>query len=119
MSATCVQRTIEAVWRMESAKIIARLARMLNQVGIAEELAHDALVSALEQWPTSGVPDNPAAWLMTAAKHRALEGVGRRRARARPPESIAHEAPLTGSTAKDPEEAADDDIGNDLLRLMF
>ena len=104
---------------MESAKIIARLARMLNQVGIAEELAHDALVSALEQWPTSGVPDNPAAWLMTAAKNRALDELRRRKVLERTHESIAHEAPLTGSTAKDPEEAADDDIGNDLLRLMF
>ena len=59
MSGTSIQRTIEAVWRMESAKIIARLARMLKQVGLAEELAHEALVSALEQWPTTGVPDNP------------------------------------------------------------
>jgi len=104
---------------MESAKIIARLARMLNQVGIAEEFAHDALVSALEQWPTSGVPDNPAAWLMTAAKNRALDELRRRKVLERTHESIAHEAPLIGSTAKDPEEAADDDIGNDLLRLMF
>jgi len=104
---------------MESAKIIARLARMLNQVGIAEELAHDALVSALEQWPTSGVPDNPAAWLTTAAKNRALDELRRRKVLERTHESIAHEAPLIGSTAKDPEEAADDDIGNDLLRLMF
>jgi RNA polymerase sigma-70 factor, ECF subfamily len=119
MSATSLQRTIEAVWRMESAKIIARLARMLNQVGIAEELAHDALVSALEQWPTSGVPDNPGAWLMTTAKNRALDELRRRKVLERTHESIAHEAPLTGSTAKDPEEAADDDIGNDLLRLMF
>jgi RNA polymerase sigma factor (sigma-70 family) len=119
MSATCIQRTIEAVWRMESAKIIARLARMLNQVGIAEEFAHDALVSALEQWPTSGVPDNPGAWLMTAAKNRALDELRRRKVLERTHESIAHEAPLIGSTAKDPEEAADDDIGNDLLRLMF
>jgi RNA polymerase sigma-70 factor (ECF subfamily) len=119
MSAPCIQRTIEAVWRMESAKIIARLARMLNQVGIAEELAHDALVSALEQWPTSGVPDNPGAWLMTAAKNRALDELRRRKVLERTHQSIAHEAPLIGSTAKDPEEAADDDIGNDLLRLMF
>ena len=119
MSATCIQRTIDAVWRMESAKIIARLARMLNQVGIAEEFAHDALVSALEQWPTSGVPDNPGAWLMTAAKNRALDELRRRKVLERTHESIAHEAPLMGSTAKDPEAAADDDIGNDLLRLMF
>jgi RNA polymerase sigma factor (sigma-70 family) len=119
MSATCTQRTIEAVWRMESAKIIARLARMLNQVGIAEELAHDALVSALEQWPTTGVPDNPAAWLMTAAKNRALDELRRRKVLERTRDSIAHEAPLIGSGGQDPEEAADDDIGNDLVRLMF
>jgi RNA polymerase sigma factor (sigma-70 family) len=119
MPATNIRRTIEAVWRMESAKIIARLARMLNQVGLAEEFAHDALVSALEQWPTTGVPDNPAAWLMTAAKNRALDELRRRKVLERTHESIAHEAPLIGSAAKDPEEAADDDIGNDLLRLMF
>ena len=104
---------------MESAKIIARLARMLKQVGLAEELAHDALVTALEQWPTTGIPDNPGAWLMTAAKNRALDELRRRKVLERTHESIAHEAPLIGSTAKDPEEAADDDIGNDLLRLMF
>jgi len=104
---------------MESAKIIARLARMLNQVGIAEEFAHDALVSALEQWPTTGVPDNPGAWLMTAAKNRALDELRRRKVLERTHESLVHEAPLTGSAGKDPEEAADDDIGNDLLRLMF
>jgi RNA polymerase sigma-70 factor, ECF subfamily len=119
MSATSIQRTIEAVWRMESAKIIARLARMLNQVGLAEEFAHDALVIALEQWPTTGVPDNPGAWLMTAAKNRALDELRRRKVLERTHESIAHEAPLIGSAGKDPEEAADDDIGNDLLRLMF
>ena len=104
---------------MESAKIIARLARMLNQVGIAEEFAHDALVSALEQWPTTGVPDNPAAWLTTAAKNRALDELRRRKLLERTHESIAHEAPLIGSPGQGPEEAADDDIGNDLIRLMF
>jgi RNA polymerase sigma factor (sigma-70 family) len=119
MSEACIQRTIEAVWRMESAKIIARLARMLNQVGIAEELAHDALVSALEQWPATGVPRNPGAWLMAAAKNRALDELRRRKVLERAHESIAHEAPLIGSAGQDPEEAADDDIGNDLIRLMF
>jgi RNA polymerase sigma-70 factor (ECF subfamily) len=119
MSGACIQRTIEAVWRMESAKIIARIARMLNQVGLAEEFAHDALVSALEQWPTTGVPDNPGAWLMTAAKNRALDELRRRKLLERTHQSIAHEAPLVGSVGKGPEEAADDDIGNDLLRLMF
>ena len=104
---------------MESAKIIARLARMLKQVGLAEELAQDALVSALEQWPTTGVPDSPAAWLMTTAKNRALDELRRRKLFERSQESIAHEAPLLGSAGKRPEEAADDDIGDDLVRLMF
>jgi RNA polymerase sigma-70 factor, ECF subfamily len=119
MSEASIQRTIEAVWRMESAKIIARLARMLNQVALAEEFAQDALVSALEQWPANGIPDNPAAWLMTTAKNRALDELRRRKVLERTHESIAHEAPLIGSVGQDPEEAAEDDIGNDLLRLMF
>jgi len=119
MSETRIQRTIEAVWRMESAKIIARLARMLNQVGIAEEFAQDALVSALEEWPASGVPNNPGAWLMTTAKNRALDELRRRKLLERTHESIAHEAPLIGSVGQNPEDAADDDIGNDLIRLMF
>jgi RNA polymerase sigma-70 factor (ECF subfamily) len=115
----CIQRTIEAVWRMESAKIIARLARMLQQVGLAEEFAQDALVSALEQWPSAGVPDNPGAWLMTTAKHRALDELRRRKLLERTHESIVHEAPAIGAAGKDPQEAADDDIGDDLVRLMF
>jgi RNA polymerase sigma factor (sigma-70 family) len=118
MSAS-VQRTIAAVWRMESAKIIARLARMLNQVGIAEEFAHDALVSALEQWPAVGIPDNPAAWLMTAAKNRALDELRRRKVHERSHQTIAREAPLLGSGAADPSAEADEDIGDDLIRLMF
>jgi len=104
---------------MESAKIIARLARMLKQVGLAEELAHEALVSALEQWPTTGVPDKPGAWLMTAAKNRAFDELRRRKLLERSHESIAHEAALLGSAGEDPSEAADDDIGDDLVRLMF
>ena len=72
-----VRNTVEAVWRMESAKIIAKLARMLRDVGLAEELAQDALVTALEQWPVSGVPDNPGAWLMVTAKNRALDQLRR------------------------------------------
>jgi predicted RNA polymerase sigma factor len=72
-----VRRTIDAVWRMESAKVIASLARMLHDVGLAEELAQDALVTALEQWPKTGVPDSPGAWLMTTAKHRAIERLRR------------------------------------------
>src|SRR6201985_423086 len=111
-----IQRTIEAVWRMESAKIMAKLTRMLRQIGLAEEFAQDALVSALEQWPKTGVPDKPGAWLMTAAKNRALDELRHRKLVERTSEAIAHEAPLGMSTAPEPDQAADDDIGDDLLR---
>ena len=77
MTATDVQRTIAAVWRIESAKLIAVLARMVRDVGVAEELAQDALVVAIEQWPQTGVPDNPGAWLMATAKHRAIDKLRR------------------------------------------
>ena len=119
MSESAVQRTIEAVWRMESAKIIARLTRMLRQIGLAEEFAQDALLSALEQWPRTGVPDKPGAWLMTTAKNRALDELRRRKLIERTSEAIAHERPLGMAAAAEPEQAADDDIGDDLLRLMF
>jgi RNA polymerase sigma-70 factor, ECF subfamily len=114
-----VQRTIEAVWRMESAKIIAKLTRMLRQIGLAEEFAQDALVSALEQWPRTGVPDKPGAWLMTAAKNRALDELRHRKLVERTSDAIAHEAPLGLTSTEEPDVAADDDIGDDLLRLMF
>lgn len=74
-----MQRTVETVWRMESAKIIAKLARMLRNVGLAEELAQDAFVTALEQWPKGGAPDNPGAWLMAVVKNRALDELRRRK----------------------------------------
>jgi RNA polymerase sigma-70 factor, ECF subfamily len=119
MSDPEIQRTIEAVWRMESAKIIAKLTRMLRQIGLAEEFAQDALVSALEQWPRAGVPDKPGAWLMTAAKNRALDELRRRKLIERTSDAIAHESPLGVTPSEQPEEAADDDIGDDLLRLMF
>ena len=79
MTASATHGAIDAVWRIESAKIIAGLARMVRDVGLAEELAQDALVSALERWPKSGVPDNPGAWLMTTAKNRAIDELRRRR----------------------------------------
>ncbi|HEY6456738.1 MAG TPA: RNA polymerase sigma factor [Steroidobacteraceae bacterium] len=119
MSDSKIQRTIEAVWRMESAKIIARLTRMLRQIGLAEEFAQDALVSALEQWPRAGVPDKPGAWLMTAAKNRALDELRRRKLIARTSDAVAHESPLRVTPDAQAEDAADDDIGDDLLRLMF
>jgi RNA polymerase sigma factor (sigma-70 family) len=119
MSEAEIQRTIEAVWRMESAKIIAKLTRMLRQIGLAEEFAQDALVSALEQWPRTGVPDKPGAWLMTTAKNRALDELRRRKLIERTSDAIAHETPLGMSPGEEPDAAADDDIGDDLLRLMF
>ena len=78
MAATDTQRAINAVWRIESARLIAGLTRMVRDVGLAEELAQDALVAALERWPDTGVPDNPGAWLMATAKHRAIDGLRRR-----------------------------------------
>jgi RNA polymerase sigma-70 factor (ECF subfamily) len=119
MSDPQLRRTIEAVWRMDSAKIIAKLTRMLHQVGLAEEFAQDALVSALEQWPRTGIPDKPGAWLMTAAKNRALDELRRRKVIERNNEAIAHESPLGLTPGAQPDQAADDDIGDDLLRLMF
>jgi RNA polymerase sigma-70 factor (ECF subfamily) len=118
MTDSRVQRTIEAVWRMESARIIARLARLLGQLGLAEEFAQDALVSALEEWPRTGVPDNPGAWLMTAARNRALDELRHRKLVARNSDAIAHAATL-GSPFTDPDAAAEDEFGDDLLRLMF
>lgn len=112
-------RLIEAVWRMESAKIIAKLARMLRNVGRAEEIAQDALVTALEQWPRSGAPDNPAGWLMATAKNRALDELRHRKLVERNHEAVANEAPLMGTMGPKPEEAADDDIPDDFLRLTF
>jgi RNA polymerase sigma factor (sigma-70 family) len=104
---------------MESARIIARLTRMLRQIGLAEEIAQDALVSALEQWPRTGVPDKPGAWLMTTAKNRALDELRRCKLIERTSDAIAHETRLGSAVADAPEDAADDDIGDDLLRLMF
>ena len=114
-----IQRTLETVWRMESPKIIARLARMLRDIGRAEETAQDALVSALEQWPAKGVPDNPAAWLMVTARNRALDQLRHGALVERKNEALTHEAELLGTRADGPDEAADDDIGDDLLRLVF
>src|ERR1700684_2393204 len=90
MAESNIKSTIEAVWRMESARIIAKLARMLRNVGLAEEMAQDALVSALEQWPRTGPPDNPGAWLMTAAKNRALDELRRRKLLGRQRGAVAH-----------------------------
>lgn len=118
--ATDIHRTVEAVWRIESPRLIAGLARMVRDVGLAEELAQDALVAALERWPESGVPDNPGAWLMTTAKHRAIDQLRRKKLIERKHEALAHEpefAPADGGLEL--EAMLDDDIGDDLLRLIF
>nr|WP_255595558.1 RNA polymerase sigma factor [Lysobacter sp. BMK333-48F3] len=113
-------RAIDAVWRIESAKVIAGLTRMVRDVGLAEELAQDALVSALERWPETGVPDNPGAWLMQTAKHRAIDRLRRKKLLDRKHEEIGREI----EAGQDEIEEAffdrlDDDIGDDLLRLVF
>jgi len=120
MTATDTQRTIDAVWRIESARLIAGLARMVRDVGLAEELAQDALVIALEQWPQSGVPDNPGAWLMTTAKRRAIDRLRRSKLLERKHVELMHELEAEQEQAGSKLEAAlDDPIGDDLLRLMF
>ena len=120
MTATDTHRSIEAIWRIESARIIAGLARMLRDVGLAEELAQDALVTALEQWPQTGVPDNPGAWLMTTAKHRAIDRLRRHQLMERKHEEIARELEAEQADAMPRFDAMlDDDIGDDLLRLIF
>ncbi len=113
-------RAIEAVWRIESARLIAGLTRIVRDVGQAEELAQDALVAALEKWPASGVPDNPGAWLMAAAKRRAIDLVRRRAMLDRKHREIGREIEARPDTAVEEIEAAiDDDVGDDLLRLIF
>src|SRR6266404_556971 len=118
--ATDTHRAIDAVWRIESARIIAGLTRIVRDVGLAEELAQDALVAALEQWPAAGVPDNPGAWLMATAKHRAIDLMRRNRRIERKHQEIGRElqAGSAGGEA-DMDAALDDDIGDDLLRLIF
>src|SRR3979490_3265299 len=91
MTATDAHRTIDALWRMESPKLIAGLARLVRDVGLAEELAQDALVTALERWPETGVPDNPGAWLMTAAKNRALDHLRQKQMAARKHEELGRD----------------------------
>ncbi|MGH7693754.1 MAG: RNA polymerase sigma factor [Gemmatimonadaceae bacterium] len=119
MTTTETHRAIEAVWRIESAKVIASLARMVRDVGVAEDLAQDALVAALEQWPESGVPNNPGAWLMAAAKRRAIDVLRRGSMLERKHEQLGHELEAMQDTTPDLDAAIDDDIGDDLLRLIF
>ncbi len=120
MSASEANRAIEAIWRIESARLIAGLARMVRDVGLAEDLAQDALVAALRQWPESGVPDNPGAWLMTAGRNRAIDMLRRRTRLERRHEQLAWELESRGGAAEQEAELAlDDGVGDDLLRLIF
>jgi RNA polymerase sigma factor (sigma-70 family) len=120
MARTDTDRVVEGVWRIESARIIGALARMLRDVGLAEELAQDALVNALERWPQSGIPDNPAAWLMTVARNRALDHLRHLKLqRSREPELTYEIEAQLQDAAPDLEAALEDDIGDDLLRLIF
>jgi len=114
-----VHRAIEAVWRIESARLIAGLARTVGDVGVAQDLAQDALVAALEQWPESGVPDNPGAWLMTAAKRRGIDQLRRDKMLDRKHAELGHELEARQETAPDLDAAIDDQIGDDLLSLIF
>jgi len=117
---TETERAIQAVWRMESAKLIASVARLVRDVGLAEELAQDALVAALAQWPSEGVPRNPAAWLMSAAKNRAINRLRRRKMLERKHAELGYEADAEQEQAVVKlEEKLDDELGDDLLRLVF
>jgi RNA polymerase sigma-70 factor, ECF subfamily len=129
MPATDTHRAIDAVWKMESPRLIAGLARIVRDIGVAEDLAQDALVAALEQWPASGVPDNPGAWLMAAAKHRAIDHFRRKQRLERKHEELGREGVVQKIGTREVREgeaqmealdaALDDNVGDDLLRLVF
>ncbi len=117
MSSVDVKPAVEAVWRIESARLIGGLVRIVHDVGLAEDLAQDALLAALEQWPQSGIPDNPGAWLMATAKHRGIDLVRHTQMAQRKHEQIARE--LEPFTEPDLDADLDDQIGDDLLSLLF
>ncbi len=120
MTEPATHQAIEAVWRIESARLIAGLVRMVRDVGLAEDLAQDALVAALERWPEAGVPDNPGAWLMATAKHRAIDLLRRDKMLERKHEHLGVELQANQKSAVPHLDAAiDDPVGDDLLRLMF
>ena len=119
MTAPDIHRTIDAVWRIESAKIIAALTRITRDVGLSEELAQDALVAALEQWPKSGIPDNPGAWLMAIARNRAIDRYRRSKLLERKHQELGRELKSQETAMPDFDTAGDEEIGDDLLRLVF
>ncbi|RYE88402.1 MAG: sigma-70 family RNA polymerase sigma factor, partial [Hyphomicrobiales bacterium] len=117
--ATETHRAIEAVWRIEQARLVAGLTRMVRDISTAEELAQDALLIALDAWPKSGVPRNPGAWLMAAAKRKAIDGFRRRKMAQRKLHEVGRDLAEAELTMPDYEAALDDDVGDDLLRLIF
>ena len=119
MADSDTHRAIDVVWRIESARLIAGLTRVVRDVGVAEDLAQDALVAALEQWPESGIPDNPGAWLMAAAKHRAIDRLRRNSLLERKHEELGREVAVREMAVPDLTAALDDPVGDDLLRLVF
>jgi RNA polymerase sigma factor (sigma-70 family) len=119
LDASATQRAIDAVWRIESARLIAGLTRIVRDVSVAEDLAQDALVAALEQWPESGIPDNPGAWLMATAKHRGIDAVRRRVALERKQELIGRELQMLAQLDQPDLAAQVDDVEDDVLRLIF
>src|SRR6266576_1962581 len=120
MVASDVNRTIDAVWRIESARLIAGIARMVRDVAVAEDLAQEALVAALQQWPESGVPDNPGAWLMATAKHRAIDRMRRADVQERKTRELGRELEIGGpGEERDLAAEMDDPFDDDLLRLIF
>ncbi len=123
MAAPDTNATIDAIWRIESPKVIAGLTRVVRDVGLAEELAQDALVAALEQWPAAGIPDNPGAWLMATARHRALNTLKHGKMAARKHVELGHQLEAAGADADRMQTelaaAIDDDVNDDLLRLVF
>jgi len=119
VTATDAHRAIDAVWKIESARLIAGLTRIVRDVGIAEDLAHDALVAALERWPESGIPENPGAWLMAAAKHRAIDFFRRNKRLELKHEEIGRQLEAQEMAVPDLNLALDDQVGDDLLRLVF
>src|SRR6188472_419733 len=120
VSTTDTNKAIDAVWRIESPRLIAGLARVVRDVGLAEDLAHDALVAALEQWPESGIPRNPGAWLMATGRHRAIDLLRRRTLLERKHQELGYELEIAqDASTPDLDAVLDDDIGDDLLRLVF
>jgi RNA polymerase sigma-70 factor, ECF subfamily len=119
VTASDLHRTIDAVWKIEAPRLIGGLTRIVRDVGLAEDLAQDALVAALEQWPQSGVPDNPGAWLMAAAKHRAIDHFRRKTRLERKHEELGRELGAKEMVVPDLDSALDDNVGDDLLRLVF